>query len=101
MNVKDYQILQEELVFAKKEVDKLTSELYGLPELKLSSAYKDGLVFGLVYETGHGDLECLDCMSNQPEYLLLQAKEQCKDFRDSVLYVVGFRPEKILKKVSS
>src|SRR4051812_40682997 len=68
--------------------------------LKLSSVYPYGLTYGIAYLDGHGTIEMLHKMDNQPQRLIPLAQEQCFRFVESKLFIVGCRPEKIVRVVN-
>ena len=69
-----------------------------IPELKLSAAYEDGFSYGIVYKTGHGDIETLELMSTCPENLISTMKDRINGFDD--LYLVAFKPEKVVLHIA-
>jgi sugar (pentulose or hexulose) kinase len=89
--------LQEELKTLQAAAKNVESKLKALqlPPLELSSVYAAGMVYGLVYSDGHGTIEALSIMDNQPERLIERAKKLIKDYLNEKLYVVGFKPESI------
>ena len=90
------------------EISKTEAKLHALRKQyqqfelgKLSSVYKNGLAYGIAYNTGYRDeIEMLDIMDNQPDRLIPVAKKRAGDFLDEKLFIVGMQIVKTEKIIS-